>query len=256
MSRPYILPATLAARAGLAIVGKLQNRVVFEHGRLRQRRFHARLRSKGVLLGKDAYVHRGSSIAPNTVIAKRTRINGACVLKGSQIRIGRYCALGDGVRIISSNHATNRANLQGDLQRRLGCKALAEFRKPIEIGHNVWIGDAAIVLPNVTISDGAVVAAGAVVTRDVPAYAIVAGVPARIIKYRFSDRVITLLEATQWWHWDEDQMRSNRELFEADLSSHDGADLLAALAHLRSRSSPVEGACESGGDSAGRSSAA
>ena len=146
----------------------------------------------------------GSSIAPGTVIAERTRLNGPCVLKGSQIRLGRYCALGDDVRIIASNHATHRANLQGDLQRRLGCSELAESRKPIDIGHNVWIGDAAIVLPNVTIGNGAVVASGAVVTRDVPAFAIVAGVPARLIRLRFSDRVIALLEEIQWWHWDEE----------------------------------------------------
>ena len=179
---------------------------------------------------KGAYVHRGSSIAPGTVIAERTRLNGPCVLKGSQIRLGRYCALGDDVRIIASNHATHRANLQGDLQRRLGCSELAESRKPIDIGHNVWIGDAAIVLPNVTIGNGAVVASGAVVTRDVPAFAIVAGVPARLIRLRFSDRVIALLEEIQWWHWDEEQMRTNSKLFAVDLASREGEAFLAAIA--------------------------
>jgi len=75
-------------------------------------------------------------------------------------------------------------------------------RAPVErvvIGHDVWIGHSAIVLPGVEISDGAVVGAGAVVTRQVPPYAIVAGNPARLIRYRFDESVVARLVASRWW---------------------------------------------------------
>lgn len=77
--------------------------------------------------------------------------------------------------------------------------------KPIQIGHDVWVGHGAYIRPGVHIGNGAIVAAHAVVTRDVPPYAIVAGNPARIKKMRFDDNVIERLERLQWWRfalWD------------------------------------------------------
>ena len=77
----------------------------------------------------------------------------------------------------------------------------------VRVGHDVWIGHSAIVLPGVQIGNGAVVGAGAVVTKDVPPYAIVAGNPARTIRYRFSDALIARIAATDWWSLDEDALR-------------------------------------------------
>lgn len=71
------------------------------------------------------------------------------------------------------------------------------FRK-VRVGNDVWIGSRAMILGGVTVGDGAVVGAGAVVTKDVPAYAIVAGVPAKVIKYRFPERLIELLMDFKW----------------------------------------------------------
>ena len=76
--------------------------------------------------------------------------------------------------------------------------------KPIHIGHDVWIGYGAIIMDGVTIGTGAVVAAAAVVTKDVPPYAIVAGVPARIIRYRFDDDTIRRLLESRWWDFPEE----------------------------------------------------
>lgn len=78
----------------------------------------------------------------------------------------------------------------------------------IIIGNDVWIGHSAIVLSGVKIGNGAVVGAGSVVTKDVPAYAIVAGNPARILRYRFDDETIRRLEEIKWWNCDEDQLKS------------------------------------------------
>ncbi|MGE0581161.1 MAG: CatB-related O-acetyltransferase [Steroidobacteraceae bacterium] len=75
------------------------------------------------------------------------------------------------------------------------------------IGHDVWIGRSAILLPGVSIGNGAVVGAGAVVTKPVLPYAIVAGNPARLIRYRFNEDIIARLQAIQWWSLDEQRLR-------------------------------------------------
>lgn len=78
-----------------------------------------------------------------------------------------------------------------------------EEESPIVIGNDVWIGqDVLILSTGINIGDGAIVAAGSVVTKDVPPYAIVGGVPARIIKYRFEDHIIEQLMQLKWWQYD------------------------------------------------------
>lgn len=83
---------------------------------------------------------------------------------------------------------------------------------PITIGNDVWIGARAIILDGVTIGDGAIVGAGAVVARDVPPYAVVGGVPARIIRYRFDPDEISFLMQMRWWDRDLEWLRKNSEL--------------------------------------------
>lgn len=81
------------------------------------------------------------------------------------------------------------------------------------LGHDSWIGHGGIVMPEVTVGIGAVVASGAVVTRDVAPFMIVAGVPARPIRSRFPDRVIERLLALAWWDWPNDRLRAALEDF-------------------------------------------
>nr|WP_319247808.1 DapH/DapD/GlmU-related protein [uncultured Celeribacter sp.] len=83
------------------------------------------------------------------------------------------------------------------------------------IGHDTWIGHGAIIKPEVTIGNGAIVAAGAVVTRDVAPYMIVAGVPASPLRARVSDAVAQRLEALAWWDWDHARLRAALEDFRA-----------------------------------------
>lgn len=82
----------------------------------------------------------------------------------------------------------------------------------IIIGNDVWIGANAIVLPGVKIGDGAIVAAGAVVTKDVPDFAIVGGVPAKVINFRFSEDIIGALLKIKWWDWEIEKIENNIEL--------------------------------------------
>ena len=77
------------------------------------------------------------------------------------------------------------------------------------VGNDVWIGYEAIVLAGVTIGDGAIIGSRAVVTKDVPPYTIVGGVPAKPIRKRYDDAVIERLEALRWWDWDEEKIRRN-----------------------------------------------
>ncbi len=85
--------------------------------------------------------------------------------------------------------------------------------KPVTIGNDVWIGAYVSVLPGVHIGDGAVVAAGAVVTKDVEPYAIVGGVPAKVIRYRFDREIIDLLLEIKWWNWTQEEIEEKLELF-------------------------------------------
>lgn len=84
-------------------------------------------------------------------------------------------------------------------------------REPVRrivIGHDVWIGHSAIVLPGVEVGNGAVIGAGAIVTKSVPPYAIVAGNPARVLRYRFDEETVRRLEAICWWAWSDEELRS------------------------------------------------
>ncbi len=88
------------------------------------------------------------------------------------------------------------------------------------VGNDVWTGHNATIMPGVTIGDGAIVATAAVVTKDVPAFSIVAGNPARVVKLRFSEAVIAELLAIRWWDWEIDKI-------EANLPAIEGADIEA-----------------------------
>ena len=79
----------------------------------------------------------------------------------------------------------------------------------IVIGNDVWIGFEAVILSGVTIGDGAIIGTRAVVTKDVPPYTIVGGVPAKPIRKRFSDSVISELLKVQWWNWSENRIKKN-----------------------------------------------
>lgn len=100
--------------------------------------------------------------------------------------------------------------------------------KPVKVGNDVWIGTKAMVLGGVEIGNGAVIAAGAVVTRNVPPYAVVAGVPARIIKYRFPNEIISELEKIEWWSLPDEVLKKHINLFQTtDVT----LDLIKNLSH-------------------------
>ena len=156
-----------------------------------------------------------------------------CLSDMSHASCGNYCSIGTGSDIGLSQHPVDRltthpATYVPDAwpfdefpirRRRFG-----GTWKPVTIGHDCWIGSGARIMGGVSVGTGAVVAAGAVVTHDVPPYAIVAGVPAKVLRFRFDPETVQALLASRWWecdilNWDADV---------------DWNDLPALLARMRS----------------------
>lgn len=179
----------------------------------------------------DVEVARGSFVAKGAVLGKRVRVTGPAHIDPCEI--GPYSIIG---RIVlrSANHYTEFLNLQETAQQRViqGRSVLKPPGKPVRIGAGCWVGDNVIILPEVEIGHGAVVGAGAVVTRSVPAYAVAVGNPARVVRYRFPEEVVELLRDVEWWTWDDEKLRANKDLFELDLTTVDPADLRERLAAL------------------------
>ena len=135
-----------------------------------------------------------------------------------KITIGRYCSVAEGVKIFGGGeHGYETISTYPFKTLFLGQNVDARSKGQTIIGNDVWLGYHSVILSGVKIGDGAIIAGMSIVTKDVPSYAIVAGNPARIIKFRFSDGVIEKLQKIKWWELGEKNIKNNIDLFYKNL---------------------------------------
>jgi len=140
--------------------------------------------------------------------------------RGDRLFIGKFCAIAQGIEFImnGANHRMNSATTYPFYIMGHGWeKATPDlqdlpFKGDTVIGNDVWIGQNVTILPGVHVGDGAILAANAVVARDVPAYTIAGGNPAKVIKKRFADDLIEHLLAIKWWDWPAEKIFANLEI--------------------------------------------
>ncbi len=170
--------------------------------------------SKAKIWGHCKLFH--SSLGGYSYVGRNSRLTFADV--------GKFCSIAGDVIVGMGTHTLDKLStspvftemINGTGQRWTDKTAVEPFKRVV-VGNDVWIGARAMIMGGVTIGDGAVVGAGAIVTKDVPPFAVVGGVPAKIIRYRFSGDVIEKLEASHWWSLDDKILKENITLFQKPL---------------------------------------
>lgn len=166
-------------------------------------------------------IHFIGSARPKIQIGTGTYINGAtiyCWNESMEISIGKWNSFADNLMIIAGGEHDKDWVSTYPFINRYKMVHLYKYLRPrykgkISIGNDVWIGGNVVILSGVTIGDGAVVGAGSIVTKDVPAYSVVAGNPAKVIEYRFERNIREQLLRIKWWDWEEEKILSRMEDF-------------------------------------------
>lgn len=176
------------------------------------------------------YLHgtsiRNSFVSPFSRVGLECNIMSCTIDKYSYVgrnsciintEIGKFCSIADNVYIGGAEHPMNWGSTSPvfqNVKHSSTKKSFAKhewnpYNKKVHIGNDVWIGHGVVISQGVTIGNGAVVGANAVVTKDIPAYAIVAGCPAKVIRYRFDASTIEKLEKSEWWNLNDIMLKQS-----------------------------------------------
>lgn len=195
-----------------------------------------KVRSRGVLISPSVHFNNKTIFEGTNVVQKGAYVSDSYIGYGTYIcygtslpncHIGKFCSIGQNVRVVTGNHPSSvfvSTNPMFFSMRKQNGKTLClknKFEETLNIngrniivGNDVWIGDGVTIKGGIKIGDGAIIAMRACVTKDVPPYAIVGGVPARIIRYRFSDEQIGKLLNLQWWNNSEEWIEEHSKYFD------------------------------------------
>lgn len=184
---------------------------------------------------RKSIIDKGCSFNQNTIIHPNVHILENCILNNSEVHsysylgkncliqnatIGKFCSIANDVSIGLGNHPLDYFSTSPLLYRRQNTFNInlvendLQFEEylPVSIGNDVWIGSRSIILDGISIGNGSVIAANSVVTKDVAPYAVIGGIPARLIKYRFSEKKIDDLNNGKWWDLDLIKIKSHFKL--------------------------------------------
>jgi acetyltransferase-like isoleucine patch superfamily enzyme len=189
---------------------------------------------RGVIIGPKAFI-QGTKITKGAVIGEGCRLYQATIngnvkigrfssiwgpntyvlAKVNKIIIGNFCSVARNVTIQEFNHNHNKLTSYyiGENIFKEKWENEAISKNDIIIGNDVWIGAHCVILSGSTIGNGVVVAAHSLVNGNIPDYAIVAGSPAKVLRYRFDEETIKYLSELKWWDWSEEKIRENKHLF-------------------------------------------
>ena len=157
----------------------------------------------GVLVG-------ALSVIEDTTVGDHSYVGHNCTLK--KVTVGKFCSFAWNVSVAGVGaHTTDRLTTHpfpyNPVHGFVETLDLERETKETVVGHDCWIGTNAVVLPGVRIGDGAVVGAGSVVSKSVPAYAIVTGIPATVRRFRFSPEIIEAVQSLEWWDWPDSELK-------------------------------------------------
>ncbi|QSW99641.1 CatB-related O-acetyltransferase [Haloterrigena alkaliphila] len=195
------------------------------------------LKPQDVELQEGAIISKNTKVRGNIRLGPHSKLSTGCVLMGDieigewtninqntevvgEVSFGKYCAIARDVLFQQKNHQTSKPAMQMRFYNKVLDSKLEHVSSgPISVGNDVWIGARSIILSGVDIGDGAVIGAGSIVTEDVEPYSVVAGVPAKHIKYRFPQDVRKKLINLSWWEHGEEIIKENRKFFEKDIQN-------------------------------------
>ena len=200
--------------------------------------------AKNVRLSNNIILNN-NSIARGCIISSYSQVSNSDIGKYTSIvrfskishtGIGKYCSISWDTTINAKSHPYHSISTSAfPYVPSLGNFVNKREQKydMVVIKNDVWIGANSLIMPGVIIGNGAVIGASAVVTKDVPDYAIVAGVPAKIINYRFPKEVINNLLEIKWWDWEDTVIKQNIELFKGELTEWKLSKMLDISYHLK-----------------------